>query len=68
MEGHFLLGKIYKEQGLKTRSQTMLRRALELNPDHQQAADELAEPPPEPEPPEAGGGGFIRKLFGGKKA
>jgi curved DNA-binding protein CbpA len=67
VEGHFLLGKIYKQQGLKTRSQTMLRRALELNPEHQQAAEELAEPAPEPEAPESGGGGFIRKLFGGKK-
>jgi len=67
VDGHFLLGKIYKQQGLKTRSHTMLRRALELNPDHHQAADELAEPAPEPEPPETGGRGFIRKLFGGKK-
>ncbi|HEY6555513.1 MAG TPA: hypothetical protein VI669_19305 [Vicinamibacteria bacterium] len=44
----------------------MLRRALELNPDHQQAAEELADAAPEPEPPETGGGGFIRKLFGKK--
>jgi tetratricopeptide (TPR) repeat protein len=67
VEGHFLLGKIYKQQGLKTRSQSMLRRALELKPDHQEAAAELAESVVEPEPPEEGGGGFIRKLFGGKK-
>ena len=71
VDGHFLLGKIYKQQGLKTRSHAMLRRALELKPDHQEAAAELAAPVPEPEPPEedegGGGGGFIRKLFGGKK-
>jgi Domain of unknown function (DUF4388)/DnaJ domain len=68
VDGHFLLGKIYKQQGLKTRSHSMLRRALELKPDHQEATAELAERMPEPEPPEASGGGFIRKLFGGKKA
>jgi hypothetical protein len=71
VDGHFLLGRIYKQQGLKTRSHSMLRRALELKPDHQEAAAELAEPMAEPEPPEpggGGGGGFIRKLFGGKKA
>jgi hypothetical protein len=68
VDGHFLLGKIYKEQGLKTRSQSMFRRAVELKPDHEEAAAELIEPVAEPEPPEAGGGGgFIRKLFGGKK-
>jgi Domain of unknown function (DUF4388)/DnaJ domain len=70
VDGHFLLGKIYKQQGLKTRSQSMLRRVLELRPDHQEAAaelTELADPMPEPEPPATGGGGFIRKLFGGKK-
>jgi DnaJ domain len=69
VDGHFLLGKIYKEQGLKTRSQSMFRRALELKPDHEEAAAELAEPAAEPESPEggSGGGGFIRKLFGGKK-
>jgi Domain of unknown function (DUF4388)/DnaJ domain len=68
VDAHFLLGKIYKEQGLKTRSQSMLRRALELNPEHQEAAAELAEQTAvEPEPPKPSGGGLIRKLFGGKK-
>jgi hypothetical protein len=67
VDGHFLLGKIYKQQGLKTRSQSMFRRALELKPDHEEAAAELAELPVEPESPESGGGGFIRKLFGGRK-
>ncbi len=67
VDGHFLLGKIYKQQGLKTRSQSMFRRAVELKPDHEEAAAELIEPVAEPEPPEAGGGGgFIRKLFGKK--
>jgi tetratricopeptide (TPR) repeat protein len=68
VDGHFLLGKIYKQQGLKTRSQSMLRRALELRPDHEEAAAELAEhaAEPEPPPPSGGGGGFIRKLFGKK--
>ena len=66
VDGHFLLGRIYKEQGLKTRSQSMFRRALELKPDHEEAAAELTDPSAEPES-SGGGGGFIRKLFGGKK-
>jgi len=67
-DGHFLLGKIYKQQGLKTRSLTMLRRAVELKPEHEEAAAELAESiAVEPESPEPSSGGFIRKLFGGKK-
>jgi cytochrome c-type biogenesis protein CcmH/NrfG len=65
VDGHFLLGRIYKDQGLKTRSQSMFRRALELKPDHEEAAAELAEPTAESEAP-SGGGGFIRKLFGKK--
>jgi hypothetical protein len=67
VDGHFLLGRIYKEQGLKTRSQSMFRRALELKPDHEEAAAEIGDPSPEPPEPSSGGGGFIRKLFGGKK-
>jgi len=66
VDGHFLLGRIYKEQGLKTRSQSMFRRAVELKPDHEEAAAELTDPSTEPET-SGGGGGFIRKLFGGKK-
>jgi tetratricopeptide (TPR) repeat protein len=64
VDGHFLLGRIYKEQGLKTRSLSMFRRVVELKPDHEEAAAELADVPAEPEAP--GGGGFIRKLFGKK--
>ena len=69
VDGHFLLGKIYKQQGLKTRSQSMLRRALELKPDHEEAAAELADARARARAARdrAGGGGFIRKLFGGKK-
>jgi tetratricopeptide (TPR) repeat protein len=64
VDGHFLLGRIYKEQGLKTRSQSMFRRAVELKPDHEEAAAELTDPSTEPRPPAAAA---IRKLFGGKR-
>jgi curved DNA-binding protein CbpA len=65
VDGHFLLGKIYKERGLKTRAQTMFRRTLELKPDHEEAAAELPTPGEEEDAPS--GGSFIRKLFGKKE-
>jgi hypothetical protein len=63
VDGHFLLGKIYKERGLKTRALTMFRKVLELKPDHEEAAAELVEAEPEPKPE---GGGFMKKIFGKK--
>jgi tetratricopeptide (TPR) repeat protein len=63
-----LLGAFYAEKGLRTRATAMYRKALELNPDHEDAARYLAENAPPPEPPEEegggeGGGGLLGRLF-----
>jgi curved DNA-binding protein CbpA len=64
-EAHFVLGELYASQGLRSRAANALRRALEIQPDKQEAASALAalgpeEPPEEPEDD----GGFLKKLFG----
>ena len=63
-----LLGAIYAEKGLRTRATAMYRRVLELKPDHEEAAQYLAQNAPPPEPPEdegggEGGGGLLGRLF-----
>ena len=65
---HWLLAGIYRKGGLRARTTSMLRRVLELQPDHEEAAAALRElaPPPEPEteteaPPS---GGLLKRLFG----
>ncbi len=64
VEAHFLLGTIYKTGGLKTRSESMFRKVLELQPDHEGALAEMGPLPAEsPEPEGGGGGGLIKKLF-----
>jgi tetratricopeptide (TPR) repeat protein len=64
-EAHFMLAMIYKTGGLKARSESMLRKVLELQPDHEGAITEMASIPVEPPPPESGstGGGLLKKLF-----
>lgn len=61
---HLLLGQLYKERGLKARALSMLRKAVELDPENEQANADLATltadiPPPAPE-----SGGLLKKLFG----
>ena len=65
-EAHFVLGELYAGQGLRSRAASAFRRALEIQPDRQDAASALtALGPVEPsEDPEDEGGGFLRKLFG----
>lgn len=64
MEPWALLGAIYAAKGLRTRATAMYRKALELNPDHEEAAQYLALNAPPPEPPEKdGGGGLLGRLF-----
>jgi tetratricopeptide (TPR) repeat protein len=63
-----LLGTIYAEKGLRTRATAMYRKVLELKPDHEEAAQYLAQDSPPPEPPEdegggEGGGGLLGRLF-----
>jgi len=57
-EAHYALGVLYKAGGLTARAQAMFRKAVELRPDHGQAAAGTAsgEAPP---------GGLLRRLFGG---
>ncbi len=65
VEAHFMLGMIYKAGGLKARSESMLRKVLELQPDHESAISEMASLAVESPSPEKGttGGGLIKKLF-----
>jgi tetratricopeptide (TPR) repeat protein len=65
VEAHFMLGSIYKAGGLKTRSESMFRKVLELQPDHEGAMSEMGSIPVESPSPDAGGteGGLFKKLF-----
>jgi len=62
-----LLGSIYAGSGLKTRALSMYRKALEANPEHEEAGRYVAEnggAEPEPPPDEGGsGGGLLGRLF-----
>jgi tetratricopeptide (TPR) repeat protein len=64
-EAYFMLAEVYKGGGLRTRAVHMLRKALEVKPDHEGAAALLAElgPPPEAEADQEKGG-LLKKLFG----
>lgn len=65
---HWLLAGIYRKGGLRARATSMLRRVVELQPDHEEATAALRElapepePQPEPEPPPSGG--LLKRLFG----
>jgi tetratricopeptide (TPR) repeat protein len=64
-EAHFVLGELYARQGLRSRAASAFRRALELQPDRQDAASALAALGPEDQPEEPeDDGGFLKKLFG----
>jgi tetratricopeptide (TPR) repeat protein len=59
-----LLGELYAQKGLRTRAVTMYRKALELKPDHEEAAEFVAANAPVAEPPEdEGGSGLLGRLF-----
>ena len=54
VDAHYELGMLYKSGGLPARAQAMFRRALELRPDHREAAAELDREGPGPRrPPQA---------------
>ena len=62
VEAYLALGQLYKAGGLRGRSLSMFRKALELKPENEEAQAELAAAGPEPEATEPGG--FLKKLFG----
>ena len=62
VEAYLALGQLYKAGGLRGRSVSMFRKALELKPDNEEALAELSAIGPEPEATEPGG--FLKKLFG----
>ena len=64
IEACMLLANIYKTGGLRSRAVGMFRKVLDLNPDHQEAAAQLAELAPDEPEPGPGGTGFIKKIFG----
>lgn len=64
-EAHFLLGEIYKNGGLRARAAGMFRKVVELKPEHEEAAAQLAElAPASDSAPEAEKPGLLKKLFG----
>jgi tetratricopeptide (TPR) repeat protein len=67
-EPYFVLGTIYKASGLRARAISMFKKAVELKPEHEEAAAELRALAPEPEPEEQveeppPSGGLLKKLF-----
>lgn len=60
-DAHYELGLLYKAGGLAARAQGMFRRAVELRPEHREAAAELGDEPPAPS-------GLLKRLFGRGKA
>jgi tetratricopeptide (TPR) repeat protein len=67
-EPFFVLGTIYKASGLRSRAVSMFRKAVELKPEHEEAAAELLALAPEPPPAEEAeesppSGGLLKKLF-----
>lgn len=63
-EAFYLLGTIYKDEGIKTRALGFFRQALQVNPEFKEAREELAALEPAPvEPAPEPSGGLLKKLF-----
>jgi tetratricopeptide (TPR) repeat protein len=64
VDAHFHLAQIYRARGLRSRTATMLRRVLELEPDHEEARAQFAGVDAEPpSAPSESGGGLLKKLL-----
>jgi hypothetical protein len=63
VDAYFILGTIYKGTGLKSRADTMFRKVLELQPDHEAAASEVASQAEAPQE-KSSESGFLKRLFG----
>jgi curved DNA-binding protein CbpA len=61
---HLLLGQLYKERGLKARAVSMLRKAVELEPENAQASADLDALAGDVAVPVQESGGLLKKLFG----
>jgi hypothetical protein len=62
VDAHFHLGTIYRTGGLRSRAAAMLRRVVELQPEHEEARTQLEGLDPEP-PPSAPESGLFKKLL-----
>jgi tetratricopeptide (TPR) repeat protein len=63
VDAHFQLAQIYRAGGLRSRSATMLRRVLELEPDHEAARTQLASVEAEAPASASEPGGLLKKLL-----
>jgi tetratricopeptide (TPR) repeat protein len=65
-DAYFVLGNIYKGSGLKSRAITMYRKVVELRPESEEAAAEVAAlgGRADEQAPESSEGGLLKKLFG----
>jgi tetratricopeptide (TPR) repeat protein len=63
VDAYFQLAGIYRAGGLRSRAATMLRRALELEPDHQEARSQLAALDAESHSAPSEPGGLLKKLL-----
>jgi len=61
---HVELGGLYARQGLRSRAVSAYRKALDLQPDRQDAAAALAALGPDDDAPPEDKGGLLKKLFG----
>jgi hypothetical protein len=65
VEAYFLLGKVYRGRGLRSRADAMFRRVLELKPGHAGATVALAPPPTEaPKAAKPAPTGLLGRLLG----
>jgi tetratricopeptide (TPR) repeat protein len=62
VEAYFLLGNVYRRRGLRSRSDAMFQRVLDLMPGHAGAVAALAPPPAEA--PKPAPGGLLGRLLG----
>jgi tetratricopeptide (TPR) repeat protein len=62
VQAYLALGGIYRSGGLRNRAITMFRKALELEPEHGEALEQLNALAPELPPPSAEGG-LLKKLL-----
>jgi curved DNA-binding protein CbpA len=63
VDAHFHLAQIYRTRGMRSRAAGMLRRVLELEPDHEEARAQLAGGDSDAPPTATEPGGLLKKLL-----